>query len=286
MPAVSRLHHLIETMTPALNGPMYGRDPEGRIIKHDIDPRKVAVILQAMSEVPHYLFDRDTVKTLTTGSAAQQLQALHAVGALHLPHPLIVVEIAEIENGFNGIFLIQELREEDQKDGMRFVVYCFSSGKLGNGVPFGYMFKDMPPDFSQWLVAPIKGFEPHIDSGVWPDKLSKLMEMALIFTRVKGLAHTVEPAPERLNKQREAKGKPPIREFTRLYIGRVEDSSGKSHAYTGRTMPVHMRSGHTRNQRYGKGRAMVKTVYIPPVLVNFKQGDEVPVPRRVVKMAS
>jgi hypothetical protein len=94
----------------------------------------------------------------------------------------------------------------------------------------------------------------------------------------------VHPAPAWINKKREKKGKPPINGFTRLYIGRVEDSSGKSHAYTGRTMPVHMRSGHTRNQRYGKGRAMVKTIYIPPVLVNFKQGDEVPVPRRVVKM--
>lgn len=286
MPATSKLHHLLETMVIPPDQPIYGMDPEGRLIKHDIEPKKVHTLLSVMSSVPHYLFDRDIVEMLTTGDRGVQMRALHEVDGLHLPHEIMLVEIADLEPGTNGLFLVHEMREVDRKANMRFAVYCFSSGRVGNGVPFGYFFSDVAPDFDTWMYAEMDGLAPYVDAGVWPDKLCKVVELALLFKHVKGLAHTVEPAPEKLNKHRKAKGKPPIKEFTSVYIGRVEDKDGKSHAYTGRTMPVHMRAGHTRQQHYGKGNALVKTVYIQPVLVNFKQGDEVPVPRRIVKMAS
>ena len=49
---------------------------------------------------------------------------------------------------------------------------------------------------------------------------------------------------------------------------------------TGKHMPVHFRSAHTRRQHYGPGNSETKIIFIPGLLVNFRSEDgEEAVPR-------
>jgi hypothetical protein len=106
--------------------------------------------------------------------------------------------------------------------------------------------------------------------------------MAPLMTNVRGI-EKVHIEPLALNKSRIKSGKASIPAFTMIHIGSVYDRDGK--AISGQTalkMPVHMRSGHARNQAWGPERSERKLIYIPPVLVNYKPGDEVKIPKRRV----
>lgn len=112
-----------------------------------------------------------------------------------------------------------------------------------------------------------------------------LLTRFLLAFHIRGVENEHMPAPKNLNKARIAKGKPPIREFTVLRVGHVYDRDGKAHAVgTGRKMPIHMRAGHSRRQHYGKANALVKTIYVPPTIVNFDPNSEVKMPKRILKV--
>lgn len=282
----SRLHNMLEKLINTVTNP-YVRSlaPDGTTAPLRGDPVRIAGLAAVAALVPHYLMDKDLVNLLATGPVETQLRALGAVGGVHLPHECMVLEVPDIDVGTTAFYMLTEMPEEHRDVYGHFNVMFFSLTPKGAGIPFGIAITETN-DFAKWKCSALSEFEPPSHLEDWVIRAVKVLDAAILFPHVKGLARTVEPAPEKLNKQRAAKGKPRIQEFTTIYIGRVEDASGKSHAYTGRTMPVHMRAGHTRNQRYGKGREMVKTIYIAPVLVNFEPGDEVPVPRRVVKMVA
>jgi hypothetical protein len=282
----SRLHNMSERLIEVVSDlSVRTLAPDGTTAPMRVDRGRVAALAALTALVPHYLMDNELVKLLASGPTAAQLRALDAVGGIHLPYEAMVLEVPEVEVGTTAFYMLAEMPEENRAHHGHFNVMIFSMTPRGPSMPFGIALAEAD-DFARWKCVPLEDFAPPGDFDGWAGRVIAVLQAAILFPHVKGLARTVEPAPEKLNKQRAAKGKPPIREFTTVYIGRVEDASGKSHAYTGRTMPVHMRAGHTRNQRYGKGRELVKTVYIAPVLVNFKQGDEVPVPRRVVKMVA
>ena len=87
---------------------------------------------------------------------------------------------------------------------------------------------------------------------------------------------------ERLNRSRARQGHRPVPDHTVIRIGHVYDRSGHATSVGGggrEPMPVHWRRGHTRLQRIGHGRTQTKLVYIEPCLVNYIEGEDVPVPR-------
>lgn len=245
-------------------------------------PKKASLLMQAAYQIfptiPHYLIDVDLINTINASDPRPQIKWLREIHAARLPFREMVVEFP-VELTGDQYFLYMG----DDDDG----TIEFIAARLDKDnyvcMPVHARTDPYDPNAPEQLVN-FHYLENPAASRQYADEFFAAYAAMVLMPHIKGVEKEVHPAPAWVNKKRAKKGKPPINGFTRLYIGRVEDSSGKSHAYTGRTMPVHMRSGHTRNQRYGKGRALVKTVYIPPVLVNFKQGDEVPVPRRVVKM--
>ena len=108
--------------------------------------------------------------------------------------------------------------------------------------------------------------------------------IALLMLNIQGVEKEVIE-PTKLNRQRKASGKPGIPTHTVMRIGHVYDHNGNRVGLgAGRTMPVHMRAGHTRRQHYGEGNTLEKIVFIPPVLVNFKPGErpEVRQPKRIL----
>lgn len=110
------------------------------------------------------------------------------------------------------------------------------------------------------------------------------VSIALLMLNVRGIDKDVIEA-EALNRRRVLSGKPPIPKHTVVRVGTVYDRSGRAvGAGSGRKMPVHLRAGHSRMQAHGPERSERKQVYIPPVLVNFQEGDAAPsIPHKVLR---
>lgn len=151
------------------------------------------------------------------------------------------------------------------------------------------------------LIKAVLG--PHIKRG----SLSREIEESLI-TR-EGVAHAFSPVndalcamvlllhtkgvvadrievPAKMNKARAASGKPLIQDHTVIRIGHVYNRSGEQIKYvpgaSGRTMPVHWRAGHYRNQRFGVKLSKSYELWIEPMLINYVEGDTpVPKPKEV-----
>lgn len=281
----SKLHKVIEQLFDLAQNVVKARDPHGNIVDPPVSRELILQTALVLPLAPHYVIDREVVDLLTSGVVTDQLRALNEIGGVHLPHEGLVLEMPDIQPGVRGLFMIGELDHTNDQEGQTFAVTMVVSTDKGPTFPMAFRLEILD-NYTRWSVTSSLDMPPMSHDKFWAEEAIIALETALLFPHVKGLAKETEPAPERLNKHRVAKGKPAIREFTRLYIGRVEDKDGKSHEYTGRTMPVHMRAGHTRRQHHGPGNSLIKTVYIQPVLVNFNPGDEVPVPRRIVKMAS
>lgn len=64
-----------------------------------------------------------------------------------------------------------------------------------------------------------------------------------------------------------------VRFVGRHYAGSAEAKAISEAVGNNKTMPTHLRRGHFRNQPYGPDRALRKTVFIAPVVVNAGKGE-------------
>ena len=240
-----------------------------------------AVMSNRLGKIPHYFVDPDLM-VLTAVKSKEQLMALSEVGACRLPFDEMVVEtVADSAKGPIHIFMYYNQAETNEEG-----LVGMGGGMLPSGSalpPLWFKVARVAKNGDWQDVRLHNDYSGHNET--WMRNFMAGYATAVLLRHIKGAAHEHKAAPERLNKKRVAGGKEPIPGFTYYYIGQVEDKDGKSHEYTGRSMPVHMRAGHTRRQHHGPGNSLIKTVYIQPVLVNFNPGDEVPVPRRIVKIA-
>lgn len=126
------------------------------------------------------------------------------------------------------------------------------------------------------------------------------LNISLIMSQMAELDREVVE-PKKLNKARVASGKPSINGHIVIRIGHVYDKEGNKVRITDsnrRSMPIHMRAGHTKAQPHGRpwmdanpeeamkegNTATHHIVWIPPVLVNYVDGSPLPVPKpRIVK---
>lgn len=242
------------------------------------------LFLEYAKSTPHYVVESSLVNTVLRRDAYGQLRALSEAGLMKLPHDPVMLEMVHTSKAHE--FCIVSGRGSVTEGHLLVSVFTLlPDGDLG--VPYMAGIRESTNPNRLFDIGFVNGLEPKEDiRELWAHRISWAVMFVFLMQHVRGIAKDKVPAPVKWNKHRRAKGKREITAYTSLYIGRVEDKDGKSHEYTGRTMPVHMRAGHTRRQHHGPGNSLIKTVYIQPVLVNFNPGDEVPVPRRIVKMAS
>lgn len=110
---------------------------------------------------------------------------------------------------------------------------------------------------------------------------------AILMLNTRGIEKRVIET-DKLNRARAkcGDGRPLVPRHTVVHIGTIYDKSGRAHSVTGtgRHMPVHLRSGFTRRQHYGKGNEETKLVFIAPCLVNYREdsGAKPRLPDKVV----
>jgi hypothetical protein len=149
-------------------------------------------------------------------------------------------------------------------------------GAMFRAAPSYFLRKDDPrltKTIESWVNS------EHVDHAM--NAAVKALCALVVLMHTRGVAKEVIEINPRFNKCRVQAGRPPIQDHTVIKIGHVYDRSGNQVEYrqSGRTMPVHWRSGHYRMQRYGTKLSMERKIFIEPMLVNYVEGEDTPTPK-------
>lgn len=113
--------------------------------------------------------------------------------------------------------------------------------------------------------------------------VSKAICALTVLLGTKGIERETIKVDTKLNKCREKSGKQKISDHTVIRIGHTYSRSGEQVKYnygaSGRSMPVHWRAGHIRNQRFGPGLEKSYELWIEPMLINYVEGEAKPAPK-------
>lgn len=218
--------------------------------------------------LPHYVIDKSLSDLLTRGDVRASIDAMIEADIAHLPFPEMLIEI-------------------DTGSARSFVVLAEADGafRASMAVLRGEEAVEVDPD-PMTIQLGDAAMEVRTEAGrshaSWMRTAGVCLGIALLMLNIQGVEKEVIE-PTRLNRSRVACGKPSIPGHSVMRIGHVYDRNGVRQGFgVGRQMPVHLRAGHARRQHYGENNTLIKTVYIPPVLVNFKPGAEVNQPKRIL----
>lgn len=228
-------------------------------------------LLDDMLAAAKYCIADDLMEILPRADVQTSIAAMIEAGVARLPFSPLLLEFRLKPSPMWHFVLLEEI------------------GNVGTSIRARQIY--MGPDYS--VVSPSR-----VECSVHPglivvDKASGELEaasvgiavsIALLMLNIRGVDKQVIETGT-LNRARAKRNRPPIPRHTLLRIGTIYDWKGGAHRHgdsTGRRMPVHLRAGHCRNQACGEGFRDHKVVYIPPVLVNFRPGDAIPVPTKLV----
>ena len=252
-PIRSKLHQLLEAAE---------KQPRSLRLGKEVDAS-----LNALKSSPLYIFSPETTELLISSEASDRsIKALAKMKLMHLPYPKMTAQFRGARAASEFTYFIN-LQEHDQRPG------CFV------GVTSWLHDPSQDCGISLFKINYDEaGFEVEVlDSATGIREAEAKMavvglRLAVLMTHLSGLEREVMPAPEKLNKKRVASGKPAIQAASYVHIARVYDREGRAHNYSEvhRIMPIHMRAGHIRNARTGKGRTETKMTWVRPCIVNYK----------------
>jgi len=209
-------------------------------------------LLREMATVPHYVVDDSLNTVMQSDSVGQSITAMIAAGVCRLPYPRLLVEFSL------GV-------------GRAFVLLQESAGVLQarQAVLHGAVCAVAPAAATLSFTGDgvsVDGFM-HKHEGVYA---AFAAFCALMMLNTRGIAKELIE-PNRLNAKRLVAGRIAVPRHTVVRVGTVYARDGKiaGSGKTGRSMPVHLRAGHVREQRYGENWEKTRPIYIEPVLVNY-----------------
>lgn len=233
---------------------------------------------------PLFVFTAEIAELLSNGDAAHKsLEAMIAAGVAHLPYPVMLVQypcgpavtcIAAVSEHDDGEFRATSYFIDDANK-----AYSIPQAAVTFKFAAGYKIT-ADSTIKVWVHAAGSNLDRQAQNA-YANHAVIAVRLGILMSHIAGLEREHVPAPEKLNKQREKKGKPAIKGYSYIHVAKVYDRDGTAHARTGtgRHMPIHMRAGHVRTQHFGKGNEETKLIWIKPVLVNYKPEDGKPVPR-------
>lgn len=224
-------------------------------------------VLSAATALPHYVIDRRLTEMLGREDVQKSIVAMIEAEVARLPFPAMLVEF-DAEHGVRRFTVLRETVGGFEAD-----LCAMAGGVLTIGTH--------PAQISLTKTGlAIKGHASELDGLAAGFSAA----ISLLMLNVQGIDKDVIE-PRHLNKARRLAGKPSVPTHTVVRIGTITDRTGKRiPANQARTMPIHLRAGHARHQHYGIGWSETKVIYIPPVLVNFKDGDDAKAVRQPKKV--
>lgn len=307
----TRWHHLRKIVQ---EDEVYITAPKGGRSTHweDLLPSRDAFefALDEFETLPRFVVDTDILEIVMKDKYQHSLVDMKRAGLMRLPFPAIVLEF-QYGTGHH-IVMLRDLAGDDFRplpweqgmdpEKMRL---------LANGHPiYGLVMRVEKDEHGEYVVlgpshigldVDDRGGEPHIGLagfalGIFeakPHILNAITEQtwvkdggavfralaaAMLVMHTDGVKKEVITC-ERINRTRIKSGKRAIPRHVVLSIGKVyrseRDETGEE--YDKRRSPIpHWRRGHNRTVHFGKGRAQIRTRYINPRLVAFKDYDETP----------
>ena len=275
----------------------------------DQERRMAHTLLAVFGEnAPHYVLSRDLLPETPEAIAAlfTSLAALFEMNMARLPFPSILIEVWSGEPWRHFIGVTQD-------DARYFSLLLFTWNSAINLSPLVLEASLLwePDTVEQWRTLSktldVSGFSIRTSGPDDPEERKRhrkawgiveidamsAVAMMLLMRNIGGVEREMVEAPEKLNKHRRAQGKPEIRTHTVVRIGHVYDREGRKVSVpTGRHMPVHLRAAHVRMQPHGApwraehpeladlpgNTETHHKVLIDAILVNYQDGDEVPLP--------
>ncbi|MBS9720195.1 hypothetical protein JYU29_05775 [Tianweitania sp. BSSL-BM11] len=223
-----------------------------------------------MVSAAHYAIGADVVEMLAREDVGRSIKAVIEAGIARLPYAPILIEYSAAGSSARRFVLLDE-------------------AEAGFSAECATLFRDRMADVSPSKVKVALTGEHGLSVGRHSDlneahAVAFAAAIALLMLNVKGIDKELVESTK-LNRARVKHGRIPIPSHTLVRIGTIYDRSG--HAVSGgmsRHLPVHLRAGHSRMQACGPNHADRKAIYIPPVLVNYREDGVMPAaPKRLVK---
>lgn len=265
-----------------------------------VDTHMAAMLINGVERSPRYVIQDELIQFLAgpQGDLMKGLKTL--VGIEHrLPHPLVVVEY----DGYTGMDFPDEAPNLSDIKVRHFISMQERPNKPGEFICMPWHYAERPSGACYTMLAPwffrveltALGITYIPVRAMWLTKDFPLPTSAqemfigpvaiafgtmLLLLHTKGIAQDVIRPDAKLNKSRASSGKRTISDHTLVHIAYVYDKQGNRVPYTtGRHMPVHWRSGHFRDQRYGPGYGKVRRIFIDAMLINYVDGGPKPRPK-------
>jgi hypothetical protein len=259
-----------------------------------VTPEERQTMIEVVTDVAHYVVDQRIMDLVAQQKVEDSIKAMIAAGIRALPFDPMLLEFPGISDKYRERAFVR-LQTKELRPGMSqragdvyAYPYCmlpysdgdnhlFLSLRAGVGIPITF-------DDEYGIRAAVStvndpneyNAEQHLGMTV-----VAAMLVAMFMLNTRGVI-TERISTDKLNRARAQSGKPRINSYTVVRIGHIYDRAGRAHDVntTGRHMPVHWRSAHVRNVRYGtfKEPAKHRPILIPACLVNFKPADDAPVP--------
>ena len=261
-------------------------------------------ILNEAATLPIFILDSHLLDVIKNANMLKSLIAMEQMGMMHLPYPKMCLELWE-NTKYRYVIVLEEVVREGKPAFLSSPVeYLHDTGlRAGGGeqVVNGIMHsrttflagENGDIDTTEWLLTYTDEFVPPRKDLV--QHIGASLTIAVLCTHIAGIERKKIAADRKLNVARAKHGKSPVRDHVTVRIGHVYDRDGKAVKVTGKgsKMPIHMRAGYVRNQQHGAGwmeehPELAKLpgntdthhkVWIAPVLVNFDDGTNLPLPK-------
>lgn len=237
---------------------------------HELAPHEP--FFATCATLPHYVIDPSLRALLTRGDVQASIQAMIDAEIMHLPFPEMLIEISTSDEPVRSFVLLQEVEE-----GFVASMAVYHEAGAVEVDPAPMLIKMM----GHGVEVNTSDQRTH---ETWARIAGISLSIALLMLNIQGVEKQVIEI-EQLNRARVKRGVPAVPKHTVLRVGYIYDIHGRRVSTTdgtGRHMPVHMRAGHTRRQHHGPDNSLTKIIFVPPVLVNFKPGDTVQQPKKVI----
>jgi hypothetical protein len=221
-------------------------------------------VIKKMLAAPKYVISPDVMAIMTRGDVQRSIGAMIEAGIARLPYaPLLVEYSVDPAVPVRRFVLLDELVEG-----------AFSARTaLLNDRRFAAISE-------AHIIVEVIDRGLKVSQATTGDGMAAALavSIAMLMLNIRGIDKQLV-LTDKLNKQREKKGQLPVPRHNVVRIGTIYDRSGAAHTAGAATrhMPVHLRSGYVRNQACGPGLVDHRPVYIPPVLVNYREGSSEPV---------
>lgn len=230
-------------------------------------------VIVKMLAAPKYVISAEVMAIMTRRDVQTSIGAMIEAGIARLPYaPLLVEYSVDANVPVRRFVLLDELANE----GAFMARVAVLNGRTFAAISDAHI-----------VVEVVDGGLKVTQSRHANDGMAAVLavSIAMLMLNIRGLDRELV-ITDRLNKGRLRSKELPIPRHNIVRIGTVYDRAGDAHAAGPGTrhMPVHLRTGYVRNQAHGRGLTEHRPVYIPPVLVNYREGEPVKVPAKEIRL--